>query len=229
MADMKSLLDSLLKGSGDLRQAGSDLGQRAKSTWDQQSTGTQGAVVGGLLGVLMGGRGGLAGLMRVGGAAVAGHVAAKAYADWKAGKDPVAGVTDALEDLRDMVMPPGVAASDDGAERMLKVVVAAAKADGHVTEAERAAIAERMRAAELDPAAQAVIQAELAAPLDLDAVAALARSEEEAVEIYTTSALLVDPNLPADRAYLEGLAARLSLDAGLVRHLDAQARKARAA
>jgi len=109
------------------------------------------------------------------------------------------------------------------------VVVAAAKADGHVTEAERAAIAERMRAAELDPAARAVIEAELAAPLDLDAIAALAQSEEDAVEIYTTSALLVDPALPADRAYLEGLAARLGLDAGLVRHLDAQARKARAA
>lgn len=229
MAGMKSLLDSLMKGTGDLRQAGSDLGGRAKETWSQQSTGTQGALVGGLLGVLMGGRGGVSGLVRVGGAALAGHVAAKAYADWKAGKDPVAGVTGALSDLREMVMPSGLAATDEGAGRMLKVVVAAAKADGHVTEAERLAISERMAAAGLDDAARAVIEAELAAPLDLDALAALAGSEEEAVEIYATSAVLVDPAQPSDRAYLDALAARLKLDAGLVRHLDAQAQKARVA
>lgn len=228
MAGMKSLLDALMQRTGDLRQAGSDLGNRAKSTWDQQSTGTQGALVGGLLGVLMGGRGGLSGLIRVGGAALAGHVAARGYADWKAGKDPVAGVAGALSDLREMVMPAGLAATDEGAERLLKVVVAAAKADGHVTEAERQSISERMAAAGLDDGARAVIEAELAAPLDLDAVAALAGSEEEAVEIYATSALLVDPSQPADRAYLDDLAARLKLDAGLVRHLEAQARKARA-
>ena len=229
MAGMKSLLDSLLQGTGDLRQAGSDLGGRAKATWDQQSTGTQGALVGGLLGVLMGGRGGVSGLIRVGGAALAGHVAAKAYSDWKAGKDPVAGVTCALSDLRDMVMPAGVAATDEGAGRMLKVVVAAAKADGHVTEAERLAISERMAAAGLDAEARAAIEAELAAPLDLDAVAALAGNEEEAVEIYATTAVLVDPAQPQDRAYLDRLAARQKLDAGLVRHLEAQALKARAA
>lgn len=225
MADLKSLLDGLLKGSGDLRQAGSDLGQTAKETWGRQSAETQGALAGGLLGVLMGGRGGLGGLVRVGGAALVGSLASRAYADWKAGKDPVAGVTGSLEDLRDRLLP---GMGDDRAERLLKAVVAAAKADGHVTEAERAAISARMAEAGLDDSARGMIEAELAAPLDVDAVAALARDEEEAVEIYAASALLLDPAVPVDAAYLQALSSRLGLEPALVRHLDAQAARARA-
>jgi uncharacterized membrane protein YebE (DUF533 family) len=100
-------------------------------------------------------------------------------------------------------------------------MIAATKADGQVTPAERANIIAHLPQLGLGPEAQAMIQAELDAPLDFNQIAALARSEAEAAEIYAASLLAVDPEGAAEKGYLAMLAARLHLDAGLVAHLHA--------
>jgi uncharacterized membrane protein YebE (DUF533 family) len=100
-------------------------------------------------------------------------------------------------------------------------MVAATKADGVVTVAERAAIDAQM--ATFGPDAAALLGAELDAPFDPNRIAGLARNPAEAAQIYAASLLAVDPNGPAEKGYLAMLAARLELDAGLIAHLHANA------
>ena len=49
---------------------------------------------------------------------------------------------------------------------------------------------------------------------------------EQAAEIYLASRLAIDPDHPAEHAYLDALASRLSLPAELVAHLESQAAQA---
>ncbi|MES2666483.1 MAG: tellurite resistance TerB family protein [Pseudomonadota bacterium] len=242
MLNAKSLLDSLLGGlaspgnSAALGQTGQDLkagaqtlAGTAREAWNGQSTLAKGAIAGGLLGVLLTGAGRkmLGTGVKVGGAALIGGLAYRAYEDWKAGKDLP---QDRPQD-RPLTLPqPGAdflptdpEAADQLAARLLSAMIAAARADGHVTARERARITAELSRLGLQDEASSLIAAELDAPLDVGRIAALARTEAEAAEVYTASLLAVDPEAPAEKAYLAMLAARLNLDPGLVDHLHARA------
>ena len=220
MKQAKSLLDGLL---GDLTGGPGVQGltSRAKGVWDGQSTLAKGAIVGGLLGVLMSGNARrLVGTgIRVGGAALIGGLAYKAYTDWQADKTAAAGDAPVA-----LPKPEGdFEMDDDLAERLLQAMVAAAKADGHVTPAERLRIDAQLARLGLEAEAQALIAAELDSPLDAGRIAGLARNEAEAVEIYTASALVVDATGAAEQGYLALLAARLGLEPDLVAHIHMEA------
>lgn len=243
MRDARSLLEGLL-GSKAVQGAGDRAGQaarQAKDAWDAQSPLAKGAIAGGLLGILLGGKDTrrLAGsALKVGGAAVLGGLAWKAWSDWQAGRTAA---TSAMPqtgrpqgDPAPVALPPPApagtpfnpadpAAADDLAARLVRAMVAAAKADGHVTTAERRRIEGQLAELGLGAEARALIEAELDAPLDPGRIAALARGPEEAAEIYAASLLVVDPEAPAEKGYLGLLAARLGLAPGLVDHLHARA------
>ncbi len=216
MTNPPNLLDQLFSGD-----AGRLL-DRAKETWDGQSTGTKGAVAGGALAVLLGaGRGGLGSVARVGAAAMIGSVASRAYSDYKAGKPPLDAIGDALGLPEGTLSGSGPA--DDLAARCLRAMISAARADGKVTQAERAKIVEQMEVLGLPDEAKALIDEELGLPPDVSRIAALARDEEEATQIYTASLMVVDPQGPAEKAWLEALAGAMKLDQALVAHLHAHA------
>lgn len=225
----KSFLESLMGGFNDLTagQGAGGLAQKAKGAWDGQSTLAKGAIAGGLLGVLLSGNARrLVGTgVKIGGAALIGGLAYKAYADWKSGAS-----SDAASDPVTLPAPEGTAfqpadteAAQDLALRLLQAMVAAAKADGHVTPEERARIADQLPRLGLGAEAEAMIAAELDSPLDVGRIADLAQGEEDAAQIYAASLFVVDPEGPAEKGYLAMLAARLNLDAGLVAHLHAKA------
>ena len=94
MLNAKSLLDSLLGGANQLTggQGAKGLTDKAKETWNAQSTLGKGAIAGGLLGVLMtgGGRRLLGSGLKIGGMAAIGGLAYKAYEDWQRGKGATA-------------------------------------------------------------------------------------------------------------------------------------------
>ncbi len=218
-------------GMGALGQGGLGMGglaERARTTWDGQSALAKGAMAGGLLGVLLGGSGTrrLAGsALKIGGAAVIGGLALKAWQDWKAGKAvSTGGGTIALPEAAGTAFQPDdLAQADDLAERLLRAMVAAAKADGHVTDDERARIDEALTTLDLGVDARGLIAAELDAPLDAGHIAALARKPEEAAQIYAASVLAIGQGDAADKGYLAMLAARMGLAPDLVAHLDARA------
>jgi uncharacterized membrane protein YebE (DUF533 family) len=106
------------------------------------------------------------------------------------------------------------------ARHLLRAMIAAAKADGHVDPQEQARIFAEMDKLPLSSEDKAFVMDELRAKLDVDAVAAAAATPEEAAEIYTASLLAIDIDNAAERGYLAMLAARLKLDDALVAHLQ---------
>jgi uncharacterized membrane protein YebE (DUF533 family) len=216
----KSLLESLINGAKQLSSdtARGDLATKAQDTWNNQSNLTKGAIAGGLLGVLLSGNAGkiLKSSAKVGGAAVIGGLAYKAYQDWQSGKQP--------DQTTPPALPPAAAPDEDELSfRLLQAMISATKADGQITPEERVQIYAQIPRLGLGNDAALLIAAELDAPFDPNRIAALARNDAEAAQIYAASLLAVDPDGLAEKGYLAMLAARLKLDAGLVAHLHANA------
>ena len=68
---------------------------------------------------------------------------------------------------------------------------------------------------------------QLRAPLDLDGIVREASQPEVATEVYAASLLAIDPDHPAEKAYLQMLAARLGLADELVQEIHRTAEGAR--
>ena len=98
---------------------------------------------------------------------------------------------------------------------MLSAMIAAAKADGYINAEEQQAIFGRIDEIDLDAEEKGFVMDEMRQPMSIDALAASATTPELAMEIYTASVLAIDPDHPAERAYLDLLGARLNLPAEL--------------
>jgi uncharacterized membrane protein YebE (DUF533 family) len=218
----KSLLDQFL---------GPDAMQKLGSLTKDKTSLATGAAAGGVLALLLSGgkpKKLIGNAVRMGGVALVGGLAYKAYQDWQAGKQPAAtGAGEAPPALPKpegtVFLPADAGAADALSLKLVRAMVAAAKADGHVTGAERRRIAAQLPELGLGAEAEALISEELDAPLDVGRIAGMAGSPEEAAEIYAASLLVIDPEAPAERGYLAMLAARLRLEPKLVEHLHANA------
>ena len=104
---------------------------------------------------------------------------------------------------------------------LVRAMIAAAKADGHIDDEERGRIMDKVKISGLDAEAEAFLEKELAAPTDLDALVAAARTDEQKVELFTASRLAIEPDTRAERGYLDLLAGRLGLPDALVDHIEA--------
>ena len=190
-----------------------------------------GAVAGGLAALLMGSKSGrkMAGTaLQLGGMAVVGAIAYKAYRDWQGGKTvtqstiPLGGPAPLQQPPANTPFSPqGESEQQSLSRHLLRAMIAAAKSDGHIDAKEQAAIFAEMDKLPLDIDDKAFVMDELRKPLDVDAVARAAGTPEEAASIYAASLLAIDIDNPSERAYLGLLAARLNLDDALVRHLHA--------
>lgn len=186
---------------------------------------------GGLLGLLVGGGKKKSGLNRAlthGGAALLGALASRAYENWQKGQaphqSPLATPQEA-ERVEQRFLPAAKPASDGQPFELalIRAMIAAAKADGHIDAEEQRRIFAKVDEAGLDAEAKGFVFDALAAPAGVSEVAASASTPEQAAELYLASRLAVDPDQPAERAYLEALAHRLKLPEGLAAHLDRQA------
>ncbi|GES47523.1 protein YebE [Rhizobium sp. NBRC 114257] len=112
-------------------------------------------------------------------------------------------------------------ASNDFTLSLVRAMIAAARADGHIDDAERQRILGKVQEAGVGSEAEAFFQRELANPVDLDAIVASAKTEEQRVQVYTASRLAIEPDSRAERGYLDLLAGRLGLADALVDHIEA--------
>jgi uncharacterized membrane protein YebE (DUF533 family) len=116
--------------------------------------------------------------------------------------------------------PQGDAQAHDAlAQCLLRAMIAAAKADGKIDAEENQRIFARLETMDLDPQCKAFVFDELSSPLNIDAVVADADTPEHAAEIYGASLVAIDADTPAEKAYLQMLAARLGLAPSLVEEL----------
>ena len=240
MFDAKRLLDQFLGGqhapyeTGHAPQGQSQFGDIARNLGTSLSGNLGGigggALAGGLAGILLGTKQGrkIAGTAAtVGGMALVGALAYGAYRNWQAGRAPVSADTarsrvPLLPPPRDTPFNPASESEQQSlGKSLMRAMIAAAKADGHVDAAEQSNIFAQMDKLDLSAEEKAFVLDELRKPLDVDAVAQGVRTPEQAAEIYVASLLAIDVDNPAERGYLAMLAARLRLDEGLVAHLHA--------
>lgn len=125
---------------------------------------------------------------------------------------------DALPPANSGFLPaPGDASAQNAlAQSLVRSMIAAAKADGEIDATEKSRIFERLNTMELDAGTKAFVFDELSNPADINKVVAGVQGPEHAVELYTAALLAIDVDTPAERAYLQMLAARLNLEDGLV-------------
>ena len=211
--DMKNLLDQLLQSGKDIAQKGQVLaeqklgipaeGEKRDSMLSGMKTG---AAAAGALALLLGtqtGRRVTGAAVKVGSLAALGGLAYQMYRQWEtpnAASDTSEAVTEAQTD-------PAI---------LLKAMIAAAKADGHVDSAEMTAIRQKLSELALDGDVNDMILTELTKPLDAASIAALADGNVAiATEIYLVSAAVIDVANDAEQAYLADLRAALALPEGV--------------
>ncbi len=228
MMNTRGLLDQLLKSGQQLleKQAGgAKTGASAGGLGGLLSGAGGGLLGGGALGVLLGSKkarkfGGKA--LTYGGLAALGVLAYKAYGNWQAQQANQQATAPEPQTV-DRVPAAQV---EQHSQAVLRALVAAAKADGHVDERERALIEGEFTRLDDDRELQQWLHAELDKPLDPADVARAAQTPEIAAEMYLASVMMVDEENYMERAYLDELARQLGLAQGLREELEKQVRQA---
>ncbi len=174
-----------------------------------------------------GGLGKLVGnVAKVGAVAAVGGLAYSAWQQHQKNQQQAGAASDgAPPPARDAFVPPPQAAyqSEELGKTLVRAMIAAAKADGQIDAEEKERIFKRLETMPLSSEEKAFVFDELASPLDIDAVVARADTPEHASEIYAASLVAMTPDSAAERAYLEALAFKLKLPAGLVAEIHRQA------
>ena len=186
-----------------------------KTDENMQRTAMTGAA--GLAAGLLLGRGGFGSLAKMGAVAAVGSLAYNAWRNHQAQQGRGGDVD------RDRFIPPPQAGyqHEELSKTLVRAMIAASRADGHIDDAERARIMDKLKVSGLGADAAKFLEDELANPIDLDAIVAAATTEEQRVELYTASRLAIEPKSRAERGYLDLLAGRLGLADALVDHIEA--------
>lgn len=206
LGDLGGLLGGLLGGGG--------------------GAGGGGAGLGGLLGGLLGGGSPMGGApqSRSGGgtnyAALAslGMMAFQAYQAWQRSQ---ASAPQEAPRTVDLLAGPE---AEEHSHAILRALIAAAKADGRIDDAEKQMISTEIGRHTDDPQLQQWLDDEVAKPLDPNDVAQSATDPGMASEMYLASVMLVDDQQDAERNYLDELAAALQIEPQLQLHLEQKAK-----
>ncbi len=218
--------------SGMLGQLGDMLGNRREQTPEQPPAqggglgdlmknipgGTTGALAGaGLLAVLLGQksvRNVAGGLMGVGASAALGALAYRAWQNWNSGQAvtaaPVATPADAPPEDSPF-LPKADATGQPFALSLIKAMIAAANADGHIGPEEHKQIFDAANRAGFDADAKAFIFDALANPPSVRQIASMASGMEQSAELYLAARLAIDPDDASEKAFLEALAHAMNL------------------
>ncbi|WP_430257634.1 tellurite resistance TerB family protein [Neorhizobium sp. IRS_2294] len=228
MFDAKKLLDQFLGSqvpglSGSVKGRAGQFGDMAKNN-PLKSAGIAAALLGTKTGRKIAGN-----VVTVGGIAAVAGLGYLAYKNYKSGQSPQAALQPAPSAAEPIALPPpdspfslqSPELTNDFALTLVRAMIAAAKADGHIDAAERANIMNKVHEVDLGDEAEAFIRDELANPVDIDDLVAAARTEEQKVELYTATRMTIDPDTRAERGYLDLLAGRLGLPDALIEHIDA--------
>ena len=185
----------------------------------------KGALAAGLVGMLM--KSGkpkkmMSSGLKLGGLALIGGLAYKAWRDHQAGESarPQGAVEPPPQDTA--FAPSSESEKQDHARAIIRAMVTAAKADGHVDAEEQQRLFGAMDTLDLDNDDKAFLMDELRGPADPAAVAREATTPELAAEIYVASLLVCDEVDPQERRYLDELADAMSLPRDLAARLEAQ-------
>ncbi|WP_052002811.1 tellurite resistance TerB family protein [Microvirga sp. BSC39] len=230
-------------------QSPDQLLQKAKDFATQHPGLTQTALVG-LAGLLFRGRkkGKLTGnLVKLGGLAVIGGLAYKAYQNQQSAKGTAGGASATGVPTMDGVQAAAagtpapqpdeavaqsalsvpetsrfhpVSQTEDDALLFLRTMVAAAAADGHIDDGERSRIIKGLTEAGIDPDATRWLDTEMASPADVEELAANVNDPEKAAQVYSAARIAIDPDTIQEREFLNQLAEALDLEPAVRSQID---------
>jgi len=225
MFDPKKLLDELLGSNvpGTTGTVRDKAGQAVQMAKDNPLA--AGAIAAVLLGTGPGRQ--IAGsAVKLGGLAAIGGLAYKAYQNYKNGQTPEVSAQTQPE-----LLPPPQDTSFHPSQMpggetefplvLIRAMIAAAKADGHIDDEERKKIGDKLALSGIGGEAERFLNDELANPANLDELVAAATTDAQKVELYTASRLAITSDTRAERGYLDLLAGRLNLPDTLVDHIEA--------
>lgn len=231
MLDPKKLLNDLL-GSNVPGTTGSVRDQAGKAV---QMAKDNPLAAGAIAAVLLGtgpGRKIAGSAIKLGGLAAIGGLAYKAYQQYKQGQDtgaqPAQKQPELLPPPSETPFHPSQAPQGETefALTLVRAMISAAKADGHIDDEERKKIIGRLHVAGLDTDAENFIEEELKRPLNLDELVAAVQGDAQKVELYTASRLAINADTRAERGYLNLLAGRLGLPDALVDQIESTVEEA---
>ncbi|WP_338490215.1 DUF533 domain-containing protein [Erwinia aphidicola] len=113
---------------------------------------------------------------------------------------------------------------DRRAERLIEALVFAAKSDGHIDAEERKAIDQHIHQSGLGTRAEQIVQRAIDRPLDPNTLAADVKNEEEALEVYFLSNLVIDVDHFMERSYLQALGDALKIPADVRQSIETDIR-----
>lgn len=190
-----------------------------KSDKGMQSAGL-GGLAGLAAGMLLGGgaKKALGNVVTIGAVAAVGGLAYKAWQSYQEnqGRQVPAEPTDAF-------IPDAGSAREELGRSMVRAMISAAKADGHIDGTEKERIFGKLSTMPLNAEEKAFVFDELSTPLDVGAVAVWGDTPEHAAEIYAASLAAINIDSDAERAYLADLARRMALPVGLVAEIHRHA------
>ena len=185
-----------------------------------------GAAAGGIMALLMGNKSArkFAGKAATyGGAAMLGGLAFKAYENWRQNSSREVTTQQTANQNAFLDTSPAFELT------LIKSMIAAAKADGHIDATEQQNIFKAVERMGSSTETKATIFELLSQPIAVDELARGIDTLEQKSEVYLASCLVIDPDLPAERTYLSQLASVLQLPQALAQQLQWQAQQAIAA
>lgn len=193
-----------------------------------------GAAAGGIMALLMGNKsarkfaGKAAGY---GGAALLGGLAYRAYSSWQHNQG---GQTTARADAGKLMAEntgasmPVDTQTPEFQTQLIKSMIAAAKADGHIDAAEQQHIFNAVREMGVSAEVKGIVFDLLQQPITVEELVTGTETIEQKSEIYLASCLVIDPDQPSEQVHLDRLASALGLPEGLAEQLQWQAQRAMA-
>jgi uncharacterized membrane protein YebE (DUF533 family) len=109
---------------------------------------------------------------------------------------------------------------------LIKAMIAAAKADGHIDADEQQRIFKAVDGMSLSNEMKGIVFDLLQQPTSVEALVTGIDRVEQKSELYLASCLAINPDHPSEKAHLDHLAAALQLPQGLAQELQSQAQRA---
>lgn len=234
ISGLSALLDKLLSAGKEYAAKGQDLAEEKLNIPEQgierdamvdgmKKGALASAVLVGLLGTKTG-RNLTGTAIKLGGLAALGTAAFKGYQNWKETGSPLGSSSDSGSDADQVAVHKLVQDSANSRSTLiLKAMVSAAHADGHVDNEEIQAIRHELIEMHLPESMAAEVESILDAPVSAEALASLVDNEQVASEVYLATRLIINNKSSAqEQGYLQDLVHALGVSKELRESLDAQ-------
>lgn len=185
-----------------------------------------GAAAGGVMALLLGSKSTRKMAKKVatlGGSAVLGGLAYKAYDNWQQSKQEGQSLEPQQSAPEQALIEQQTAITDSANMLLIKAMIAAAKCDGEFDQEEQRKLFASADKLNLDHQAKAAIFDLMNRDISVAEIAAEVTSDEQKAEVYLAAFLAITVDHQQERAFLDSLAKAMSLPPGFPAYLEQQA------